>query len=117
MIRALQPGRRLDDRHARSQHRQHGPELGDLGVVLGARREVRPHGLRLGGLERAEHEGPTHLDDLVVGQHGCLIRPAHEDPPSRSRRMVSRPSRIRLLTVPSGVPVRSAISCWVNPPK
>ena len=32
-------------------------------------------------------------------------------------RIASRPSRIRLLTVPSGVPVRSAISTWVSPPK
>ena len=82
-----------------------------------ARREVRAHRGRLGGLERPEHEGARHLDDLVVGQDGHGIRAAHDDPPSRFRRMASRPSRIRLLTVPSGVAVRSAISCWVSPPK
>ena len=32
-------------------------------------------------------------------------------------RSESRPSRTRLLTVPNAVPVRSAISAWVRPPK
>ena len=43
---------------------------------------------------------------------------AHVDTDLQSdRRIASRPRRIRLLTVPSGVAVRSAISCWVSPPK
>ena len=78
----------------------------------------------LGGVERAQHERPPgrgRRRAQVVGQHGSLIgsltsasSPAFA---SSARRMASRPSRIRLLTVPSGVPVRSAISCWVSPPK
>ena len=35
---------------------------------------------------------------------------------SRSRSFI-RPRRARVLTVPSGVAVRSAISCWVRPSK
>src|SRR5215213_8104498 len=61
--------------------------------------------------------------------HGRLLRPlgssgvlghelvAHVVPPSIERRIAISPSRIRLLTVPSGVSVRTAISCWVSPPK
>ena len=79
--------------------------------------EVRAHRLLFGRRERAEHERARHLADLVAGQVGHGVRAAHDDPSSRTRRIASSPSRIRLLTVPSGVPVRSAISCWVIPPK
>ena len=37
--------------------------------------------------------------------------------PTSARRSASNPSLIRLFTVPSGVPVRAAISCCVRPPK
>ena len=117
MIRAFNPAGGSTTGTLCGQDRQRGPELGDLGVVLRAGREMRAHGGRLGGFERAEHEGAAHLDDLVVGQLAHRIGPAHAEPPSRFRRMASSPSRIRLLTVPSGVAVRSAISCWVSPPK
>ena len=67
----------------------------------------------------------TELPDLELPPPAALtepdvwmeVAPAHRGPSSRRRRMDSSPSRIRLLTVPRGVAVRSAISCWVSPPK
>ena len=41
---------------ALGEHREHRSELGDLGVRIGARRQVRPDGSGLVRLERAEHE-------------------------------------------------------------
>ena len=112
-----QPGRRLDDRHALGEDRQHPAELGDLLVGSAARREMRAHGGLLRGLEGTQHEGARQLEDLLVGQVAHGVGLAHAEPASRCRRIASRPRRIRLLTVPSGVAVRSAISCWVSPLK
>ncbi len=56
MIRALESRRRLDDRHARCQDRQHAAQLGDLLVRFRTGRQVLAHGGRFVGVERAEHE-------------------------------------------------------------
>ena len=113
----LEPGRRFDRRHALGEGRQHAAQLGDLGMRVGAGLEMGADGRLLGGVERTQDERPGHLPDLVAGQGTHPVGSGHAEPASRARRMASRPRRIRLLTVPSGVPVRSAISCWVNPPK
>ena len=117
MIRAFRLAGGSTIGHALGQGRQHAAELRDLVVPFGARGEVGADGGLVARLERAEDEGAGHLEDLVVGQIAHRRRSAHDAPSSRLRRMASRPRRIRLLTVPSGVAVRSAISCWVNPPK
>ena len=116
---ALQRRGRLDERDRCVEHRQDGGQLVDLGVRLIAGREMGADGLGLGRLERVEDEPGREVADVVAGERHGLARLAHVTAswPSRTRRMASRPSRIRLLTVPSGVPVRSATSTWVNPPK
>ena len=102
-------------------------ELVELDMRLRAGREVEPHGLHLVGVEGAEHEPGGEVADLVAGRgaawpddRSCRTRPVRSGAdvvagqgPAQAR----SPSRIRLLTVPSGAPVRSAISCWVSPPK
>ena len=133
---ALQRRRRLDHRHALSKDRKHRSELGHLGMRIGARRQVRPHGIGLVRIERAQHERSGELAHLVAAEVGAG-RPGHvghresaptsatasvsaaTDPSasSRTRRIASSPRRIRLFTVPRGVAVRSATSTWVKPPK
>ena len=94
----------------------------------GAGGEMGTHGVGLGRLEGAQDEGARQVADVLAGQLDGPGRIGHGVPasmPSRStasspvsdRRIASSPSRIRLLMVPSGVPVRVAISCWVRPPK
>ncbi len=64
------------------------------------------------GVQGAQHEGGGEIADLVAGQAGVArsggasVRSVMSLAPPRTRRMASRPRRIRLLTVPSGVPVR-----------
>ena len=64
--------------------------------------------------QRAQHERGGEVGDLVTAQPAGRSRIGHGE---ITLRMASRPSRMRLLTVPNGVPVRSAISTWVRPPK
>ncbi len=114
---ALQAVGWLDDRDDLGEGRDHGAELRDLGMAVRVRGQVRPDRRRLIGFEGVEDVGGRKLADLVTGQVAHGVEVAHVDPTSSDRRIASRPRRIRLLTVPSGVPVRSAISCWVRPPK
>ena len=51
---------------------------------------------------------PAESSDVGHGSPATLIMASRSE---------SRPSRTRLLTVPNAVPVRSAISAWVRPPK
>ena len=118
-------GRRLDQRDVRRlQQVRHDPaELLELGVGLGARREVLADGRHLGVVERAQDVERGEIERLGVRQRGRLHRhgvsasPASAASPVSAARIASSPSRTRLFTVPSGVPVRSAISTWVRPPK
>ena len=110
----LEGGRRLDRKQACLQHRHDAAELVELVVRLGARRQVSADRGHLVLVERAQHERRRQVDDLVVAEFGGTTRVGHGD---NTRRIARRPRRIRLLTVPSGVPVRSAISTWVSPPK
>ena len=98
------------------EHGQHAAELHHLGMRFGAGRQVLAHGGHLGIVERAQHERRGEVAHVVAAElaDGGLMRIGHGD---NSRRMASSPRRIRLFTVPSGVPVRTAISTCVRPPK
>ena len=116
MIRAFRPAGGSTTGTLAARTGSTPPELGDLGVGIAAGREVRAHG----GRRRPDRARPARTRRPSRGPRrrsgrGIAIRPGHEDPASSVRRIASRPRRIRLLTVPSGVSVRSAISCWVRP--
>ncbi len=65
--------------------------------------------LRLGRLQGAEQIGGEIVVPAIVFAHEI---------PSASRDLIfSSPSRIRPLTVPSGIPRTLAISEWLKPPK
>ena len=94
-----------------------------LGEALAAERTAPAHvgrkrrPIRLG--EHPEDEGSRHLLVSVVALIAVLVHDkdssARREPiAARSR---SRPWRMRVFTVPSGVRVRSAISAWVRPSK
>ncbi len=70
-------------------------------------------------LERIEGGGGRQIVSFRAGQTAESSDVGHGSPATliMASRSESRPSRTRLLTVPSGVPVRSAISAWVRPPK
>ena len=65
----------------------------------------------LGLVERAEQVG-AHV--LLLGM---VALDAHAATPARLLRSLSRPSRIRPLTVPMGISSMSAIWLWLKPPK
>ena len=73
-------------------------------------RVVDAHLLHLARLERPEH---VAADELSVG--GTAAHPATSISSMISRRLRSA-YEVRLLTVPSGMPFRSAISRSVSPP-
>ena len=113
---ALQGSRRLDRLEGLGQRRHHRTQLRELLVRQRTRTEMLANRLLLVGFERVQHERGGQLDRLLMGQSRPV---AHGPTPcsSRWRRIASRASRIRPLTVPSGAPVLVAISCWVRPPK
>ena len=81
---------------------------GELGGARGAPRDMRLDLARFGVVERAERERGELLGRVTFDVDGLV---AHEPPSSASRsRSFAIASRTRLFTVPSGVPVRSAIS-------
>ena len=113
----LEPCRRLHGLDALEQGRGRLPELGDLGMRLRAGREVRPDRVRLGRLERPEG---VQRSEVAHGVAVEVERPqGHGSTPglASSRRSAPSPRRMRPFTVPSGTPVRSAISVWLRPPK
>ena len=67
-------------------------------------------------LRAVETRGALRIGLAVDGVLVSLIAVAHDCTPS-SRRNRAIPSLMRVLTVPSGVPVRRAISRWVRPVK
>src|SRR6185436_1470805 len=100
------------------ERRHDATELGEVGVGFRAIGEMLADGIHLLVGQGAQDVRGGEVADLVAGQpSGLAAWPAcigHGDSISR---IASRPSRIRLFTVPSGVPVRSAISVCVSPPK
>ena len=112
---------RLEQRGRRLAERE------QLLVRVGTVREVLADRRHLVGVEGIDGEQRREVPDLVAGEGG----PGRHGGPSRasaasragdtarpsSRRRATSASRTRLLTVPSGTPVRSAISVCVNPPK
>ena len=76
----------------------------------GARAQVQLELLPLLRVECIERVRGAQLVELL-GSHSHSI--ASSPSSSRSRR---RPLNVRLLIVPSGCPIRSAISLWLNPP-
>ena len=106
MIRALSAVGRLDDRHdLASSAGSTEPSSAISGVRVGHDRPgARGRRPSSAGVERAQDEGAGQLADLVAGQAVASRRaPLMCDPTSSDRRIASSPSRIRLLTVPSGV--------------
>ena len=100
------------------------PSSANSGMWLRTGGEVPTDRLGLIGLEGPEHERGREVADVVAGhappsmpELSRRIPAGIPSPPMSARRIASSPSRIRLLTVPSGVSVRTAISCWVSPPK
>ena len=99
------------------------PSSSELRVRVRAGREVLADGVRLVRVERAGDEQRREVADLVAGR---AFRVVMAGPPRRLERRRRAEladagrrsaSRTRLFTVPSGRPVRSAISDWVRPPK
>ena len=83
-----------------------GRELGDLGAAVGADGEVLLEGRALGVVERVDRVRTGEV--VQIG--------AHAGTPNVSRRRI-RPSRMRVLAVPSGRSSRRATSVWVYPPR
>ncbi len=117
------PGRRLPRRRrarpARTRPRGRGPRRRSsraasngsgrssvLGLLAGRRRPHRP---------ARPAVDPVVPADSVPARFAAAV--AASSSPTIARRIASSPRRMRLLTVPSGVPVRSEISCWVKPAK
>ena len=74
---------------------------------------------RFARLERIEGSSGRQIVGFRAGQTAETSDVGHGSPATliMASRNESRPSRTRLLTVPNGVRVRSAISAWVRPPK
>ncbi len=113
----LQAYGRLHERDDLDKRRHHRTELRHLLVCLATGGQVCANRRCVGSLERPENEGAGHVADLVARQLPHDGWAAHDAPTSSARRIARSPRRIRLLTVPSGAPVRPAISCWVSPAK
>ena len=117
----LEAGRRRNELDRLEQGRHDRVELGHLRVGLGARREVAPHriGLSRPRARRARTPARGPRPPRRQAGEGVLSHGSSPSPPRgiSAARMPWRPSRSRPFTVPSGTPVRSAISVWVRPPK
>src|SRR4051794_30329403 len=97
------------------QARDDSAERLELGVRLGAAGEVVANGGLLGWLEGPEDKAGREIARLLVSHPRLAHAPSPAMPsarpsssPTSARRSESSPRRTRLLTVPSGVPVRSA---------
>ena len=103
--RCLQPGRRLELLHGGRQRVRGRPQARELLLTLAAAAQVALERLALEIVQRTE-EVRAHvvLMPHVIG---------HATPSTSSRLILSRPSRIRPLTVPSGSSSNVAISLWV----
>src|SRR3954467_960958 len=112
--RFLERGRRMLDRGlvgaCRVEGRRDAHELAVLGRAGRALGEVVADDLILGGLERVEHVAAEKGAALVAGG-GHASTPISSSASRRPRRAYE----VRLLTVPSGMPVRSEISRRVRP--
>ena len=87
----------------------------DLVAAVGALLHVELEGPLLVVGERAEQIRAAIVAEAVVVRAGHAISPGLK--PASWCRIFSRPSRIRPLTVPSGMPSISAIWLWLKPPK
>ena len=121
---AAERWRRIHELDGRRERRHDLAELDELRMRFGARGEMVAHLRLLMPFEGTEDECRGEIANLVARHLPTPWMPSSppssaDVPPSprRARRSARSPSRIRLLTVPSGVAVRSAISCWVRPPK
>ncbi len=88
-------------------------EGGGFQVGAGVVGPLRVGGYRLG--EELLVVSGERMEGMSSGQLEELLS-IHVLTPNRSLRR-ARPSRIRVLTVPSGAPVSTAISLWLYPPK
>ena len=88
----------------------------DLVAAVGALLHVELEGALLVVGERAEQEGARVVAEAGVVRAGHASSPGLK-PSASCRRIFSRPSRMRPLTVPSGMPSISAIWLWLKPPK
>ena len=96
--------------------RGHGPERGpEQGACLRVELIVEDLDV-VDGPNAIEPPGARRIGTAVDGALVSLVAVAHDCTPS-SRRNRAIPSLMRVLTVPSGVPVRRAISRWVRPVK
>jgi hypothetical protein len=98
----FQRGRRRHGRLGQSDALADALLHSQRGGAFIARRDVRDDLGSLGRIERAQRQGRQAAADLVVC-HGSALR------------NVPIALRKRVFTVPSGMPVRSAISVWVRP--
>ena len=106
-------------RGVRRRFRRHADQVGggaqvfEFGARLGIGEDERVDARAVGDGQDAERRSGDQLEHRVA-----IGSAVHCDTvsPSTSRRRRS-PVRMRVLTVPSGVPVRRAISSWVTPPK
>jgi len=95
-------------------------QRGELALADRTGRDVRHHRAALGRIQCVERQRFERLACLFV-RHAV----AHPDPPPSPSlpstcswlRSFCKASRILVFTVPSGCPVRSAISDWLKPPK
>ena len=119
---AAQLGRRIERRHGRGQHVDRRGQPADPLATGFAAGDVLGDPVRLALVERVEHVG----GEIVVPAYPRVEVRSLMSPPepisgviaSASCTLIfSRPSRIRPLTVPSGMPSISAISEWLKPPK
>ena len=81
-----------------------------LGLAARAAGQVPAHLLHLVGLERAEDVRADEVRVAAAAAHGSISIS------SKISRRCRSAYEVRLLTVPSGTPVRSAISRMVSPP-
>src|SRR6185503_20327801 len=100
-------GARRDLRSGGRQRTDDRPKRRDFRQTFGAANEVRLEFAPFIRVEAAEH--------VAGGGRLQLLVRAHAPPSVRTSRILRRPSRIRVLTVPSGCSSRSAISLWLSP--
>src|SRR5215213_2749262 len=103
--RCLQAGRRLELLHGPRQRVGRRAQPRELLLALAATAQVPLEGLALEVVQRAEE---VRADVVLMP---CVI--GHATPSTSCRLILSRPSRIRPFTVPSGSSISRAISFWV----